>query len=356
MSIWTYREELSRQNKIRRSLYELLRDELDHVLIQYSLIDSYQNFLNHNTPYPFVEMRELKPRAIIPDIEYELHNNLLVLFLEDSIPNIHKKYIRFFDDNKTTKENLLKIRHFQFHKKYRHNLKLFESPQFCWFVRGLLPVDYALLIQRDSTIKAKNRYALTHFHVRIDWPISEAAEYLARSLRYIHKDLYEKGEDYAENLQKKFFEYYGLHPLAGGRRTAASIAAQYLKQLPFISTVYVGSSESRSLSKISERGQTRYVLIKLDESEITNICKTHLIKEATFAKSYLIDKTNDGGVAIFQTTYSHPVHAQPPDDGKLRELNSEYYWLTVNSQHLIPLPEAWEKSPLPYSKIYSVSG
>lgn len=354
MSPWTYREELSRQNKLRRSIYELLRDELDQVLIQYCLIDSYHSFVKNNIPYPFVEMRELKPRAIIPDIEYELHNNLLVLFLEDPIPNIHKKYIRFFDDNKVTKENLLKIRHFQFHKNYRQNLKLFESPQFCFFVRGLLPVDYALLIQRDPTIKAKNRYALTHFHVRIDWPIAEAAEHLSRSLRYIQKDLYEKGEDYAENLQKKFFEYYGLHQLAGGRRTAASIAAQYLKQLSFISTVYVGSSESRSLSKISERGQTRYVLIKLDDDEINNICATYQIKKEMFANSYLIDKTTDGGVAIFQTTYSHTVHAQLPEDGKLRELNSEYFWMTVKNQHLIPRPEAWEKSPLPYSKIYAI--
>jgi hypothetical protein len=355
LSVWTYREELSRQNKIRRSLYELLRDELDHVLIQYALIDSYQKFLKSNTPYPFVEMRELKPRAIIPDMEYELHNTLLVLFLEDAIPNIHKKHIRFFDDNKITKENILKVRHFQFHKKYRQNLKLFECPQFCWFVTGLLPVDYALIIQRDANIKAKNRYALTHFHVRIDWPIAEAAEDLARSLRYIQKDLYEKGEDYAENLQKKFFEYYGLHPLAGGRRTAAAIATQYLKQLPFISTVYVGSSESRSLSKISERDQTRYVLIKLNEDEIINICKTYDMKREKFADAYLIDKVDEGGVAIFQTTYSHTVYAYPPDDGKLRELNSEYFWLTVKSQHLIPRPEAWEKSPLPYSKIYAVS-
>ncbi len=356
MSLWTYREELSRQNKIRRSLYELLRDELDQVLIQYCLIDSYENFLKNNIPYPFVEMRELKPRAIIPNIEYELHNKLLVLFLEDSIPNVHKKYIRFFDDNKVTKENLLKVRHFQFHKNYRQNLKLFECPQFCWFVRGLLPVDYALLIQRDPTIKAKNRYAITHFHVRIDWPISEAAEDLAISLRYIQKDLYdEKGEGYAENLQKKFFEYYGLHQLAGGRRTAACIATQYLRQLPFISTVYVGSSESRSLSKISERDQTRHVLIKLDEGEITNICKTHGMKKVAFAKSYLIDKTRDGGVAIFQTAYSHTGYARPPDDGKMRELNSEYFWLTVKSQYLIPLPEAWGKPPLAYSKIYSVS-
>jgi hypothetical protein len=355
LSYWTYREELSQQHRLRRSLYELLRDELDYVLIQYALIDSYRRFLNNNVPYPFVEMRELKPRAIIPDIEHKLHNSLLVLFLEDVIPGTHKKYIRFFDDNRIAKENIVKLSYFQLHKQYRQNLKLFESRQFCWFLRGLLSVDYALLIQRDPTVKAKSRYALTHFHVRIDWPIAEATEDLACKLRYIQKDLYEKGDEYAENLQKKFFEYYGLHFLAGGRRTAASIAAQYLKQLSSISTVYIGSSESRSLSKISERGHARYVLIKLDRDEIASICNTYNMNNKEFTHSYLLDETDNGGVGIFKTTYSHTVHAHPPDDGKLRELDSEYFWLTVKTQHLLPRHEAWGISPLPYSKIYSVS-
>jgi len=70
----------------------------------------------------------------------------------------------------------------------------------------LLNIDYALLIQQDPSVKKKNRYSLTHFHVKIDWPIADAAEDLARSLRYISKDIYEKGDKYAEDAQKKFFE------------------------------------------------------------------------------------------------------------------------------------------------------
>ena len=41
MAFWTYREELSQIDKIRRSYYELLRDELDQLLLQHALIDSY---------------------------------------------------------------------------------------------------------------------------------------------------------------------------------------------------------------------------------------------------------------------------------------------------------------------------
>jgi len=77
-------------------------------MIQHALIDSYQNFQKKNLPYPFVEKRELKPRARIPDVEYESQNTFLVIFVEDSIPAAHKKYIRFFDVNQTTKTNLLR--------------------------------------------------------------------------------------------------------------------------------------------------------------------------------------------------------------------------------------------------------
>ena len=191
---------MSRQDKLRRSIYETLRDELDEYLVEYGLVESYHNFVDRDLHYPFVEKRELKPRARIPDVEYECHNRFLVIFMEDFIPGVHKKYIRFFDENKVTKENLMRSSTVQFSKRYYRNIKIFESSHFSDFLKGLLPVDYALLIQRDPTVKARNRYSLSHFRVRIDWPISDAAEDLARDLRYISKDLYEKGEAYAEEM------------------------------------------------------------------------------------------------------------------------------------------------------------
>ena len=66
MTFWRVREELSKADRLRRSYYELLRDELDHFLLKHALIDSYFNFMQNGTDYPFVEKRELKPRARIP--------------------------------------------------------------------------------------------------------------------------------------------------------------------------------------------------------------------------------------------------------------------------------------------------
>ena len=288
MAFWRYREELSQADRIRRSYYELLRDELDQFLLQYALIDSYQNFISQQLPFPFVEKRELKPRARIPDREYESQNAFLIVFVEDYVPNEHKKYIRFFDDNKIIKTNLLRFKTLELSEQFDRSWKYLESIQFKNFIKQLLPVDYALLIQRDTAGMSKNRYGLSHFHVRIDWPIADAAEDMAQSLRYISKDLYEKGDKYAEDIQKKFFEYYGLPVMAGGRRTAAIVASQYMKRIPGITTVYAGSSESRSLLRISERGVSKAVLMKFTFKELEQILENNNLSPHIFKKYYMV--------------------------------------------------------------------
>ncbi|MBU2521496.1 MAG: hypothetical protein KKD50_04620 [Proteobacteria bacterium] len=353
MAFWSVREELSQANKLRRSFYELLRDELDQFLVRYTLIDSYNNFLSKNIPYPFVEKRELKPRARIPDVEYEGQNTFLVIFLEDTIPAIHKKYIRFFDVNKTTKTNLLHSKTLQLSDDFDRNQKYIDSVHFYDFIKILLPVDYALLIQRTAGIKKRDRYNVSHFHVKIDWPIADAAENLAQSLRYISKDLYEKGDKYAEDIQKKFFEYYGLHVTAGGRRTAAIVAAQYLRRIPCITTVYVGSSESRALMRISERGVSRSILMKFTDKELHQISETNSLTPNTFKKNYMVAREGKDGICIFQTAYFYTNHSRPSDDGKLRELKPDPHWLTVGTQHIIPKPGVWKYPPLPINIIYT---
>lgn len=353
MAFWSVREELSLKNRLRRSYYELLRDELDQYLLQYTLSDSYQKFVDKNIPYPFVEKRELKPRARIPDLEYGEQNTYLLIFVEDTIPEAHKKYIRFFDVNKTTKVNLLRSKTLPLSGDFDRNQKYLESAHFLNFLKILLPVDYALLIQRDPTSNTRNRYSLSHFHVRIDWPIADAAEDLAQSLRYISKDLYEKGDKYAEDVQKKFFEYFGLPVMVGGRRTAAIVAAQYLKRIRCISTVYAGSSESRSLIRISERGVSKSVLMKFSESDIAHICEAHHILPRFFKKNYVVAREKKDFIGIFQTTYAFTNHARPPDDNKLRDIRPDLNWLTVGDQHILPKPCTWKHPPLAMNIIYT---
>jgi hypothetical protein len=353
LAFWCVREELSQKNRLRRSYYELLRDELDQQMLQYALIDSYNQFILKNIPYPFVEKRELKPRARIPAVEYECQNAFLVIFLEDSIPAIHKKYIRFFQTNKTIKANLLRYETLPLSGKFDRSQKYLESPHFNDLMEILLPVDYALLIQRDAASKKKDRFSLSHFHVKIDWPIADAAEDLAISLRYISKDLYERGDKYAEDVQKKFFEYHCLPSEVGGRRTAAIVAAQYLKKISCISTVYAGSSESRALIRISERGASKSILMTLTVDEMGQIAESNRMTLRTFKKNYVVTRTQNNGVCIFQATYSFTNHARPPDDGKLRDIKPDLNWLTVSGQHILPKPGVWKYPPISLNFIYT---
>jgi hypothetical protein len=353
MPVWPYRYQLSLKHRVRRSVYEILRDQLDGYLMKHALVDSYGKFMDAGEPYPFVPKRELKPRAKVIEKEYINQNHFLVIFCEGMIPGNYKKYIRFFDSNKITKEAVSEqLVNVQLHKRYTKNLRYFDNPSFGKLLLDLTPVDYAILVQQDPSIKRQNRYVMTHFHVRIDWPIDDATENMAQQLRYISKELYEKNEKYAQSLHHKLFENYGFHHAVGGRRTAAVVAAQFLKRMPFVSTVYVASAEARSLTRVSERGVSKFVLVKVPMSDISQIIDEHNFSFKKFRDIFLLDMQNDHGVAILQVIYSNSSHSKPPEDGKLRRLWPEYQWLNVSDQKLIPI-DSHDIDPVTYNTIYS---
>ena len=125
MPTWFEKYELSLVDRLRRSLYEVLRDQLDIYLIKHALIDSYWKFRRAGEPYPFVEKRELKPRARVNQREFSKQNSFLVIFCEGTIPSKHSKYIRFFDTNKVTKEAINEIANIELSTDYTRNLRYF---------------------------------------------------------------------------------------------------------------------------------------------------------------------------------------------------------------------------------------
>ncbi|GMT41701.1 MAG: hypothetical protein IEMM0002_0112 [bacterium] len=352
--MWRPENELSRTEKIRRSLYNALRHELETSLLQFGLIDPYTKFLKTNADYKFVEKRELKPRGKVTEAENDLINGFIVLFAEAVIPSDLKKYVRYFDNNKVTKENLQEIvlTSTRIAHQFEKAQKYFDHPRFFDLMGDLLPVDYALLIQQDTTGRSKNRYTLSHFHVRIDWLIDFATESLAKQLRYISKDLYEKGEKYAHSLVEKLFEYFSFHHTVSGRRTAAVVAYQLLCMADFITTVYVNSAESRTLTKLAENGVSKFCLVKIPKEHIELIEKNTKLNVKNFRKNFLIHEKDDFGVGIFHVFYKRNEHTKPPADSKLRELQSDVKWLRVASQLLVPKPGASDQRPINYSIIY----
>ena len=96
--------------------------------------------------------------------------------------------------------------------------------------------------------------------------------------------------------------------MAGGRRTAAIVAAQYMKKIPGITTIYAGSSEARSLIRISERGVSKAVLMKFPANDIDQIIENNGLTPQSFEKNYMVDRQEKDIVCIFQATYARTYH------------------------------------------------
>ncbi|MCP4578337.1 MAG: hypothetical protein GY846_18860 [Deltaproteobacteria bacterium] len=350
--MWKFREQLSYSGKLRRSIYENLRDDMERRLLKMALIDSYNRFKGDAVEYRFVEKSELKPKSKKMEKESKLFKSFLVIICENVIKDELKNYIRFYHENSVTKKNLEYLADFTLYNKFHKNLKYFDSPKSINFLEQLLDIDYALLIQQDPTVRKINRYSLTHFHVKIDWPISDAAETLAKRLRYIQNNLYEKGDKAARVLQNKLFEYYGCHHSVGGRRTAGLIAAQLLKHSDGICTVFVSSSESRILYRYSERGVSKFFLVQLTEEQLNPISETQGFDMEFLKRNYLYsdEKTY---FAVLEAAYSHTVHSRPPKDGKLRKIRPAYNWLRLKDEYLHAKPASPHATPIPYSWVYA---
>ncbi len=350
--MWLYRERLNYYEKLRRSLYEIMRDSLELRLIKISLIDSFNNYLKNDVEYSFVDKSELRPKSKKMEKESELFNTFIIIFCEGIVDPSLKNYIRFFPENKVIKKNLDDLPDFTLYKNFKNNIKYFDNKPFLDFIEDLSLIDYALLIQQDPTVKKKNRYALTHFHVKIDWPITDAAEDLAKYLRYIQNNLYENGDEYARIIQNKLFEYYGCHYNVGGRRTAALIASQLLRRLSVISTIYISSSESRTMVKYSERGLSKFFLIQLTNDHINALASKEKMDVERFKNVYLFPGRGYH-VGVSEAVYDYTEYSRPPEDGKIRKIKPAYNWLKVIDEFLHPRPELSHLRPINYRWVYS---
>jgi hypothetical protein len=348
------RFELSHREKIRRSIYVHLRDELERRMLSIALETPYRLCREKKVSYPYVDSGELRPKKKKEFLrESSVARPFIIIFCEDSVDEIHQKYIRFSDSNRVRKDTLSLIPNLNLQRSFYSTARFFERDSFFELLEQLLDVDYCLLIQRDNRYRKQHRYCLTHFHVKIDWPISEAAESLAKELRYISKSLYEKGDRYAEILQQKLFEYYGCHHQAtGGRRSAALIAAQYFKAIPYLTTVYVSSAETMTVTSYSEKGTGRYAIVQLDKDYARSVMEDCDLSEDEFRQGYVLDESEDNFDVIMYVRYEHPEWGTPPADGKLRILKPDYAWIMVDKEMILPKPQSVFFSPLHVKWVY----
>ena len=136
-------------------------------------------------------------------------------------------------------------------------------------------------------------------------------------------------------------------------RTAAIVAAQYLRRVPGITTVYASSSASRALIRICERGVAKLVLMKFSKTDLEQLAAQNGLSFHKIKKYYVIAREGKERVCIVQAAYSQTSQARPPEDGKLRDIKPDLNWLTVGDQHVLPKPSVWKYPPLPVNVIYT---
>jgi len=337
----------SLHEKQRRLLYLNVRYRLDEFLVKYILLDSLTNFKALGEEYPFVDPPSLKPGTKgpnLPEDEVAPHNSGLVVFYEDVIPSELHDHIEIESTNRITKDRLVadKLVDVQFASSFEHPKIYLSHEAFEETLQTLSQTDYGLVIQADPTRpKGQDAYRLSHYRVMIEWSMTAAATSLAKSVGYINRRLSEDGEDKGLALKHKLFEYYGFHYTVGSRRRAAIRASQLLKGTRKLFTVYVGSTQARHLTKITEEGIERFTLLRLPDEHIR---QAENIDEQ-FADRYLLDQN----VCVFRVVYRTNEYSQP---GKNRKFDPKVQWLRVAHEAIMPLARCPDAPPVPYHVVY----
>jgi hypothetical protein len=358
-------DSLSWDDRLNRCYFLAVAAIVERTLIEHVLIHSLERFIEAGEEYPFVKPAELKPGGISPTLEHSLHNTALVLLLEQEFPDNLKTFIRVRKKNSLLAKNLSYFtlpdaENIEGIGGFREiiSMKTMEA------IKPLLSLDMGLLAQRK---KKKGGYGIefSNFHVRIDAVLDSIIEDFGVDLKYLSKHLFEQGEEYADLLEAKFYESFGMKVNASGRRTAAIVGHRLLSQyLDSLHTVYCGSTEARCLYKIHcDDTLTRIVLIQISDSDIEELTATFNLTVPELEAHYLLpaEKVEESGTtgkaALFLVRNNRqPAALQPVDRKPRREISAMERWISIDLQCILPLPNSTERPPLQWNWVYRTTG
>ncbi|MGM5488164.1 MAG: hypothetical protein ACQESG_04410 [Nanobdellota archaeon] len=329
---------LSAKEKETHDQYTRLQDQFDMQFAQEFLFTSYRKMTRVGKSYPFLDPRGLQPGATgYTKLEDKVkgHKSGLVFFMKDRLEEQHSKHIRFKNRYKVTKKKFQNrgVVDKQFAQEFTHSHTLVGHPHFYRTLRELMRSDFGELIQPDPTYK---RHAITHFRVEVDINLDESVEELARQKNIITQPLDRFEPSVAENLEARFFQYYGFSHVAGGRRRAAVKASHYLTkhELPF--AIYVASSEERTLTRITPDNVIKYALVQLNKQRRIGVEKDNpgALKKVLHADN----------LALYRVVYNRP--AVQGEEALHRN------WLQRKYEHLMPRRKYPGMRPIEYPLIY----
>ncbi len=330
---------------IQNDPYWQTREKIFQLLLQYTLIETYRKFSKKRVAYPFVTPAMVQPGAISATKEHALHNTCLITLLNASLPVKLRKHFRCRAGNQVTKANIADVAPDLPNLENYNDLHKFSSHDgFNSLLRMLFPLDYSLLIQSNTAPDATKKMELSNFHVRIERLTDNALRNLGIHLNYLDRSLYEKGYDFIETMEKKFFEYYNFYHNAGGRRAAAAHASQLLFREQIAGTIFVASQQDRKLTLLTTSGfsqQTKieqFFIVNLESNLLNELILFGKKNKVNIKKNYLIYPNQKKGLVVMRAEYGHTPASLPIDDDLIRnEEDINEKWLYLKEESIIPL-------------------
>ena len=255
--------------------FKAVRRQLTVLLLERTLIQSFANFQLADKPYPFIRPEALAPGSGTRSIERSHQNTALLFAVDGALPVSLNKHFRLRSSNRVTWRNIQRLAPEIDLSNYKASDRRFDSANVNHLLSKMLPLDYALLIERTrSGEQGSEVFQVSHLHVKVERLTDNAIKDLGRRLGYIDRRLFERGEDFVEALEAKFFEYYGFTANASGRKSAAAMATQLLATGEQDFAVFVAGQEDNRLTVLDGSDYiSQYLLVRLVEIDAAEVAE-----------------------------------------------------------------------------------
>lgn len=317
--------------------YAGARSGLTERLVRYTLIESHDNFARHGIPFPFVKRAQLLPNSGAPAFEHPYQNTAFVIMIDGALPRTLVKHFRLRQSNRVTWSNIQQLAPHLDLDDYKSDHCQLSSPEAYALLTKLSALDYALLIQRPDG-ETQGPGVLTHMHVKVERLTDNAIKDLGKALGYIDRRLFERGEDYVDALEAKFFEYYGFSANASGRKSAAAMAAQLLSgRCPHFG-VFVAAQDDCRLTVLDETDCiTQYLLIRVEDAAAARLRAAAAAAGDPGLEAFSLFRSGtEQPIVLYRlrlrrTLAAHTSEDQPPD----RSLSTP--WLEIADEAVLPV-------------------
>lgn len=322
----------------RHDPYATAREDLIEMLIRYTLLDSYANFTRRGQRYPFTDRVQILPNRGLPGHEHRDQNTAFLIMLDGTLPRSLVKHFRIRQSNQVSWRNIQRLAPQLDISDYKAEHCRFGSSQFLDLVRRLSTVDYALLVEHPAA-KAESTCVLTHMHVKVERLTDNAVKDLGKALGYIDRRLFERGEDYVDAIEAKFFEYHGFSANASGRKSAAAMAAQLLAGQEQRFSVFVAGQDDCRLTILDESKRvTQYLLIRLEGEDERHLRAAAMRAKVTDLAPFRVpNSAADGTVVLYRVRLRRTAAARPAPEGVL-DRSLTLPWLDIVDEAVLPLP------------------